>query len=219
MAEKLLVTQALDERDLLVKKIADKISKAQFLSCKQNNEENVVGLGITPEAFGENVKSSYQQIMDLIERFNKIDAAIVASNAAATIETSYGTYTVAGAISLRNRLRCVGAYGKEADFEGALMLGMMGERDNIVRVIDMKNKSVNTSAENMRLAILGKDSKAKDDKPLEVVDAYVRENTVSLIDPLGVQEKIDSIKEKRETLLRELETQIKVSNATTYIEV
>ena len=28
MSEKMLVTQALDERDLLVKKIADKISKA-----------------------------------------------------------------------------------------------------------------------------------------------------------------------------------------------
>ena len=32
MADKMLVTQALDERDLLVKKIQDKISKASFAS-------------------------------------------------------------------------------------------------------------------------------------------------------------------------------------------
>ena len=32
MSEKMLVTQALDERDLLVKKIADKIAKAR-LKC------------------------------------------------------------------------------------------------------------------------------------------------------------------------------------------
>ena len=32
MSEKMLVTQALDERDLLVKKIADKIAKASFLA-------------------------------------------------------------------------------------------------------------------------------------------------------------------------------------------
>lgn len=32
MAEKLLVTQALDERDLLVKKIGDKIAKASLVS-------------------------------------------------------------------------------------------------------------------------------------------------------------------------------------------
>ncbi len=31
MSEKMLVTQALDERDLLVKKIADKIAKAKYL--------------------------------------------------------------------------------------------------------------------------------------------------------------------------------------------
>ena len=31
MAEKVLVTQALDERDLLVKKIADKIAKANII--------------------------------------------------------------------------------------------------------------------------------------------------------------------------------------------
>ena len=33
MSEKMLVTQALDERDLLVKKIADKIEKARSI-CK-----------------------------------------------------------------------------------------------------------------------------------------------------------------------------------------
>ena len=31
MSEKMLVTQALDERDLLVKKITDKIDKASFV--------------------------------------------------------------------------------------------------------------------------------------------------------------------------------------------
>ena len=37
MAEMMLVTQALDERDLLVKKITDKISKLELLDCKRRN--------------------------------------------------------------------------------------------------------------------------------------------------------------------------------------
>ena len=41
MSEKMLVTQALDERDLLVKKIADKISKASFVDTIKPNEEKV----------------------------------------------------------------------------------------------------------------------------------------------------------------------------------
>ena len=71
----------------------------------------------------------------------------------------------------------------------------------------------------MRLSILGKDTKVKDEKPLEVVEAYVRENTTELVDPLDVQKKIASLQEKRDTLLTELDTQIKVSNATTFIEI
>ena len=39
MSEKMLVTQALDERDLLVKKIADKIMKASFVDTIKPNEE------------------------------------------------------------------------------------------------------------------------------------------------------------------------------------
>lgn len=71
----------------------------------------------------------------------------------------------------------------------------------------------------MRLSILGKDSKTKDDKPLGVVDAYVKENTTELVDPLDIKKKIESLEEKNNTLLKELDTQIKVSNATTLIEI
>ena len=42
MAEKMLVTQALDERDLLVKKIQDKIAKASFTDVKKHNEKKVI---------------------------------------------------------------------------------------------------------------------------------------------------------------------------------
>ena len=76
-----------------------------------------------------------------------------------------------------------------------------------------------STAENMRLSILGKDSKTKDEKPLGVVDTYVKENTTELVDPLEVQKKLSALEEKRSTLLRELDTQIKVSNATTFIEI
>ena len=41
MSEKMLVTQALDERDLLVKKIADKIDKASFVDTIKPNEDKV----------------------------------------------------------------------------------------------------------------------------------------------------------------------------------
>lgn len=219
MSEKMLVTQALDERDLLVRKIADKIEKASFVDTIKPNEDKVYAKRISKEEYAKEAESAYQQIVDLIGRFQKIDAAIVDSNARTEISTSYGKFTVAGAISLRSRLRGLGAYEGEADFEGILQDKLESEYNERVRFCDAKNSQLQSTAENMRLSILGKDSKTKDEKPLGVVDAYLKENTTELVDPLDVKKKLEALNEKRNTLLTELDTQIKVSNATTFIEL
>jgi len=212
MSEKMLVTQALDERDLLVKKINDKIAKASFV-------DTIYAKRIDKAEYAKEAEAAYQQINDLIRRFQLIDTAIVESNAKTEVNTSYGTFTVAGAISLRSRLRGMDAYDGEADFEGRLKNKLNHEYSERVQFCDMKNGQLQSTAESMRLSILGRDAKAKDDKPLGVVDAYMKENTTELVDPLDVKKKVDMLEEKRNILLTELDTQIKVSNATTFIEI
>ena len=81
MSEKMLVTQALDERDLLVKKINDKIAKASFVDTIKPNETKVFAKKMDQEEYAKEAASAFQQINDLITRFQKIDAAIVESNA------------------------------------------------------------------------------------------------------------------------------------------
>lgn len=219
MADKMLVTQALDERDLLVKKIHDKIWKASFVDTIKPNEEKVINARVTRDEFEKNAQSAYQQIQDLIARFQKIDAAIVDSNAKTMIKTSYGDFTVAGAISLRNRLRMVGSYAGKLCFESDLQSKMKTDFGENVAFANQTNEALQIRAKDMRLSILGKDTKVKDEKPLEVVETYVRENTTELVDPLDAQKKIADLQEKRDTLLTELDTQIKISNATTFIEI
>ena len=219
MSEKMLVTQALDERDLLVKKINDKIEKASFVDTIKPNEDKVYAKKMDKAEYAKEAEAAYQQITDLIERFQKLDAAIVDSNAKTEIKTSYGTFTVAGAISLRSRLRGRDSYDGNADFERELQKKMVSEYNERVRFCDVKNSQLQATAENMRLSILGKDSKSKEEKPLGVVDAYVKENKTELVDPLDVKKKLELLEEKRNTLLTELDTQIKVSNATTFIEI
>lgn len=219
MAEKMLVTQALDERDLLVGKITDKINKASFIDTIKPNEDKVFEKRVSRNEFAKNAESAYQQIQDLIDRYQKIDAAIVASNANTMIKTSYGEYTVAGAIALRKRLKSTGTFNSDANFEYKLMMKIESDLQKMIQFAESKNKQLQGTAENMRLSILGKDSKVKDDTPLEVVNAYVKENTTEVVDPLDAQKKADALKEKRDTLLTELDTQIKVSNATTFVEI
>ena len=53
MSEKMLVAQALDERDLLVKKITDKIAKASFVDTIKPNEEKVYAKRIDKEEYAK----------------------------------------------------------------------------------------------------------------------------------------------------------------------
>ncbi len=219
MEKKMLVTQALDQRDLLVKKICDKIRKASFTETKKHNEEKVMERRVTQKEFEKEARSSYQQIIDLIHWYDKVDQAILRSNAETIIETSYGTMSIANALALRSRLSCSNAYDSDSNFEGNLMMKLQEELNEKIRVMEQKNKGLQNTAETMRLSILGKDTKAKDETPLKVVDVYVQENTTELIDPLNVRKKIDELNERRETILNELDTKIKVSNATTFVEI
>lgn len=219
MEKKMLVTQALDQRDLLVKKICDKIRKASFTETKKHNEEKVMERRVTQKEFEKEARSSYQQIIDLIHWYDKVDQAILRSNAETIIETSYGTMSIANALALRSRLNCSNAYDSDSNFEGNLMMKLQEELNEKIRVMEQKNKGLQNTAETMRLSILGKDTKTKDETPLKVVDVYVQENTTELIDPLNVRKKINELNERREAILNELDTKIKVSNATTFVEI
>ena len=219
MAEKMLVTQALDERDLLVKKINDKIRSIRLIDTKRANEERTAGQQITPEAFSAAVTSAYQQIMDYIDRYQRLDAAIVASNASHFVETSRGRFSVAGAIALRARLKGTGVYADQGAFESTLMQVMDSQLNTAIREEEIRNRSVDTQAESMRLAIVGKDSKTRPDaNSLDVVNAYIAANKVELVDPLDIRAKKQELSDRVDSLLSELDTQIKVSNATTMIE-
>ena len=216
---KMLVTQALDERDLLVKKIRDKIAKASFIDVKKRNEVTVLNSRVELDQFEKQALASFQQIGDLIDNYTRIDAAIIASNANTWIETSYGRFTVAAAIALRSRLDEKGSYADEGTFEENLCCKMLREYEACVQEAERRNRQLEDAAERMRLGILGKENRTKDRKSMDLVDAYVYENTSELIDPLGIRKKAEDIEERNRKLLSELKTQIKVSNATTMIEV
>ena len=94
---------------------------------KMYSHGNVLPLNVDMTDEGKSTVLPIDLIMDLIDRYQKIDAAIVASNASTFVTTSYGTYSVAGAIALRNRLRGKGTYSGEADFEKTLADKMSGE--------------------------------------------------------------------------------------------
>ena len=120
---------------------------------------------------------------------------------------------------MRSRLMNAMKYGEENDFIGNLADKLEEEYRDRVSFAEQKNKQLESTAEGMRLSILGRDNKSKDDKPLDVVDVYIKENTTELVDPIKIKDEIDNLRQRNDTLLKELNTEIKVSNATTFVEV
>ena len=185
MAERMSVTQALDERDLLVKQINDKMAYTSFVEVIGCEESILPGQQISRTEYAGRAESAYRRIIELMERYHRIHAAIMTSNSGTWIETSFGRFTVAVALSLRSRLQGTGTYEYDSDFEGNLCRKLRKEYEEKLKL-------------------------AKSSTP---------EGGMELLDPLKAQERAELLEERKDMLIRELDTQIKVSNAVTLIEL
>ena len=228
----LLVINALNERDLLRERIFHQISKLRVVDYKKQCEDRTAEKLEDASEFCEKAKSDFQSIQDLIRNYDQIDAAIVASNATTVVKTKYGDYTVAAAIALKQRLKT--SAGKDLsramlamdqrlmekrDFESEAIKVMQSQLVDMVEKVKKAQTALEASAEVMRNNILGGDKTKKDAASLAVVDEYLKTNRYLLVDPLNLSEQITKMKAEREDLYNELDTAIKISNATTSIQV
>lgn len=209
--EKMLVTQALDERDLLAKRIGGSIDSATFVDLAKKNSDKVISAKIDKEEFKKNAVAQFQSISDLIARYNRLDKAISKSNSTTEIEVCGEKMTVANAISFKMRMQ-------KHTFEVDLWSKLRIDWERAKMTASKLNNDLNDAAESMRLSILGKDTKVKEEKPLAVVEEYVKENTAELCDPLDAEKKTRELQDNLDAFLKAIDTQIKVSNATTTIE-
>ena len=215
MGEKMLITQALTEKETLQDEICRLIQESKFCFADTicEREEKTRQKKLDEAEFSRNEK-----IQEKIRRYYQIEEAIIVSNAKVKIHTQAGDFTVAGAVSLRNRLRGKSAY-QNSLFEVDMERKMDQEYTRSVQQVKNLNLQLEERADAVRLSILGKDSKGKSDNSLDVVNDFLKENTMELVDPLDIKTLIDENEAKRNALLSELDTRLKVSNATTFIEI
>ena len=196
MGEKMLITQALTEKETLQDEICRLIQESKFCFADTicEREEKTRQKKLDEAEFSRNAQEVFEKIQEKIRRYYQIEEAIIVSNAKVKIHTQAGDFTVAGAVSLRNRLRGKSAYQNslfEVDME---------------RKMDQEYTRSVQQVKNLNL-------------PLDVVNDFLKENTMELVDPLDIKTLIDENEAKRNALLSELDTRLKVSNATTFIEI
>lgn len=228
----MLIINALNERDLLRDRIFQKIREMRVVDYKKQCEERTAEMLLEEKVFCEKAKSDVQSIEDLICNYDEIDAAIIASNATTIVKTKYGEYTVAAAIALKQRLRLSSCKDfsrveilsdkklrEKCDFESEMIEVMQNQMLDVLNKLKRAQNSLETSAEVMRNNILGGDKTKKDAASLAVVDEYLKANSYKLVDPMDLSDRLAKMKAERENLYTELDTAIKISNATTKIQV
>ena len=212
--EKLLVCDALDERDLLRKKINTAISKLKLVGAKRI-KDNKIGVS-SKEEFEQTARAEYQSVNDLISRYNRLDTAITLANATTEIETRSGVrMTRAAAISMRKSF----SSSEGTDFTGFLLQTMQYQYDSAVSSVVVLNKKADSELENYKNNLTSKsDAKALSQEQIEMCEKLTADLHGELVDPIKIEEQISKLRDDYDTLKKELDTAIKVSNATTYVE-
>lgn len=214
--EKLLVTQALDERDLLKKRISDSIRRCSVVSTARPNDTKVA-TGVSVDDFSADVKSQYQSITDLIDRYERLDSAILLANATVMIEVAGKKMTRAAAINMRKNL--VGTRSVSGtDFRGMLISKLSDDINDAKQVIAGTQAVADKQKDVMISNISSSEKKEMTAEALEGIDTYCSNLVSTLVDPIDAEGKLVSLIEERDAFIKNIESAIKISNATTYVE-
>lgn len=152
----------------------------------------------------------------MIDRYTRLDTAITLANASTEIKLSDDTVmTRAAAISMRKAL--VG--DTSTDFTGRLISVLERQFASVSATANELNAKADRELEQYKDNMTSGD-KAKELTPAvtQTLESLVADNRADIIDPIGVEKEIKKLEDKYETLKKELDSAIKVSNATTFVE-
>lgn len=207
--EKMTIHKALCELKILDSRINNAISLARF--CLANKHSNEKVNGVTVEEYQETMKASYNKASDLIRRREAIKRAVVLSNAKTIVKIGGKEYTVAEAIEMNNH---------GIDLKLQLKNAMKKQYDSAMTTIISKNSVVDDKATEYVVGLFGqKESKTANEEYEKARKSYIEANTMELIDPVNILEKIEALEVEIADFTTEVDSALSVSNALTEITV
>lgn len=208
--EKMNVHRALSELKILDVRIATAIQDSTF--CIGNKHSNEKINGVTVDEFKKEIQAGYDKITDLTKRRNAIKRAVVLSNAVTKVTVAGEEYTVAEAIEMKNH---------GLDYDRSLLQDMKRNHANCVLEINAKNGSdLERRLEAYITSLYGdKETKTDLEKVKKAEAEFIKQNTYELIDPLGIQKKIEELEERISSFMSDVDSALSSSNAITEIEV
>lgn len=211
--EQLTVVDALDERDYLRKKITSLINDSVFVGAHRIKDTKLDGKDV--DIFKKDAQAAYQSITDQLDRYHRIDVAITESNAVTKVKLRSGKeMTVAAAIAMRKALR------DDNCMEERLLVVMDAQYSRALRDMQVYKDKADaelTSYKQAKLSSQDKSNTKLTDDQVEVIEKFVADLYGELVDPLDLAHTLLDKKDAHQRLEKELDSAIKVSNATTLI--
>jgi len=223
MAEKLLVAQALDERDFLYEKLTKAINDATFVLGIKEKDKAYKGKAI--EDWAKDIESSYQSITDQIDRYDRICRAITLSNATTTIKFSNGKeMTVAEALALKSNIKTTSTRGvrnmiDKTPLRTLLLIKMQRQIESVVEFEEKTELEQQRNRDRyIQTQLESQSTKEISEEFAKSIDTIIAPFNAKRIDPVNIEDKYKAMEEEVKATAAEIETLIKISNATTYIE-
>lgn len=207
--ETMTIHKALAELKVLDSRIGDAIGSGAFITTKKNNQEKVRGKSV--DEFKTDAKASYDKVIDLIRRRNAIKDAVNVSNANTKVKIGGVEYTVVEAIDKKN-------HGME--FYATLRNVLAHQLAARKAELDKHNSVLTDKAEQFVKGMNSGEAVKKDSEEyMTTLNAYIKSNTMELIDPLDLEKKIAELDDMMNAFLPEVDAALSVSNALTTIEI
>ena|SRR5690348_11193788 len=205
--EKVTIHRALSELKLIGAKIEKGIE--DILPSGIVQKDKLVNGVYQKEQFEKDAKEKFQSVTDLIDRRNRIKSAIVQANGVTKVKVAEKEMTIADAINLKAVI----------GFKKTLIATLKKKHNASKANLEKNNAQIEANALQLAQVALGKQGiKIGDNDAQAVIDPYLKANKWELVDPIGVEKKIEELEKQLGDFESEVDAVLSEINAVTLIE-
>ena len=196
--ETMSITRGLKELKLLSDRIQSGVRRINSVDLKQEKFKGQALLSKeTEEQFVANAKASYQSVVSLMERREKIKSAIVLANTSTKVKIGNREMTIAEAIEMKNSL----------DGKKLLLQHVRSQHARVSDEIENNRERIESQVNNLLAQSLNKDKKTNPEEWNLIAAPFIAANEMKVIDPLGAAKLIEDL----DTEITEFEANVDIA--------
>lgn len=207
MTQKMTLHRVLSELKTLDKRINSGVSNLNVIGIKKGDK---FISPVSEEEFTNNAKSEVESVEALIQRRFDLKRALIMANATNKVVIAGKEMTIAEAIDYKT----VNTY-KETEYKrlNRLYQEALGKFETESR----KNEE---KLEQLILNATGKETSKADAATVEsLTKSFNETNGIKFVDPIGLKQKLDSLREEIDSFQSEVDAVLSEANATVVVEV